>query len=278
MIGFGRSGSSHIHELMSFHPQLAWLSKFADLYPEKLWMNRAVLRAFGVAPLADFVSQKLPPREGWPYWDHHFPGFSEPYRDLRADDVTPYIAGKMRKAVARMTTPSRPRPLIKLTGWPRIGFLKKIFPGAKFVHILRDGRAAANSLMHVPFWRGWLGTERWQWGALPDHYRAEWERWNQSFIALAAIQWKMYIDAMDAARAEAPELLEVKYEDACGKPIETFRTITEFCGVPWHETLEAKLRRAPFRQANYRWKEELEPEQQQMLEDILGERCRALGY
>jgi hypothetical protein len=278
MIGFGRSGSTHLHALLSFHPQMAWLSKFADRYPERMWINRLVLRAFDIGPFADLIARKLPPREGWRYWEHFFPGFSEPFRDLRAEDVTPYVAGKMREAVKRMRTESRPHPLIKLTGWPRIGFLRKIFPEARFVHILRDGRAAANSLMHVSFWRGWKGPEQWRWGPLPERYRHEWDRWDRSFVALAAIQWKIVLDAFDEARPDSEQLLEIKYEDACARPQETFRSITDFCGVPWSEKLEARLKRARFRQANYRWREELDARQQEMLEDLLGERCRELGY
>jgi len=44
---------------------------------------------------------------------------------------------------------------------PRIGFLQAIFPDAKFIHIVRDGCAVANSRMNAPFWKGWQGLNTW---------------------------------------------------------------------------------------------------------------------
>ncbi|MGH8165623.1 MAG: sulfotransferase, partial [Woeseiaceae bacterium] len=154
LVGFGRSGSTHIYRVFSFHPRLAWLSKMADDYPHRMWINSATLRAFGATPFAELIARKIPAREGWRYWDAYFPGFSEPFRDLTADDVTPHIHERMQQAVGRIKTPSRDRVLIKLTGWPRISFLQEIFPDARFIHILRDGRAAVNSLIQTAFWGG----------------------------------------------------------------------------------------------------------------------------
>ena len=277
-IGFGRSGSTHIFHVFSFHPALAWLSRLGDEHPDRMWLNTLVLRAFGVNALADLVARKIPAREGWRYWDAHFPGFSEPFRDLRRDDVSPFVRAAMERAVARIATPPRDRVLVKLTGWPRIAFLEEIFPDAKFVHILRDGRAVTSSLVQTEFWRGWKGPSHWQWGPLSPQQEAAWERWDHSFIALAAIQWQNFIDAMSTARQGVRNLLEVKYEDICEAPEAAFRRIAEFCEVDWHPTLQAKIARSEFRNTNYKWKRDLTERQQEMLEDLLGPLCRELGY
>ncbi|NOX69193.1 MAG: sulfotransferase [Gammaproteobacteria bacterium] len=278
LVGFGRSGSTHIHGVFAFHPNLAWLTRFADNYPNRMALNALIMRLFDVKPLSDLVARKLPPREGWKYWDSFFPGFSEPFRDLTAEDVSPYLRERMKRAVADIATQSRGRVLIKLTGWPRIAFLQEIFPDAKFVHVLRDGRAAANSLLHTEFWRGWKGPNRWRWGELGTDYTAQWERWDQSFIALAALQWKKFVDAMDIASAGIDNFLEVRYEDICANPQEGFRRLAEFCEIDWHDDLEQKIHRTEFRQANYKWQEELTVRQQETLQDLLGETCVRMGY
>ena len=69
----------------------------------------------------------------------------------------------------------RNRLLIKITGWPRIGYLNEIFSDAKFIHILRDGRAVANSLINVEFWRGWQCPQNWRFGRLTEKQQKEWE-------------------------------------------------------------------------------------------------------
>jgi hypothetical protein len=76
---------------------------------------------------------------------------------------------------------------------PRISFLYAIFPDARFVHVLRDGRAVANSRLNASFWKGWHGLNIWG-GQMPEHYRQEWERHRRSFVALAGIEWKTHID------------------------------------------------------------------------------------
>src|SRR3712207_7426845 len=52
--------------------------------------------------------------------------------------------------------------------------LSEIFKDAKFIHLMRDGRAVANSLLHVYFWSGWKGPGNWGWGQLsPAQQRSE---------------------------------------------------------------------------------------------------------
>src|SRR5690606_30908754 len=133
-------------------------------------------------------------------------------------------------------------------------------------------------LVQNEFWRGWQGPSHWQWGPLSPQQEAAWERWDHSFIALAAIQWQKFIDAMSTARQGVRNLLEVKYEDICEAPQAAFRRIAEFCEVDWHPTLPAKIARSQFRNTNYKCKRDLTERQHEMLEDLLGPLCRELGY
>ena len=117
------------------------------------------------------MAEKIRPGEYYNFWDTHAYGFSETCRDLVRSDVTPLVKKQVRAALEPMLTPSRNRLLVKITGWPRMGFLNEIFEDAKFIHIVRDGRAVASSLLHVHFWNGWHGPQSWRAGLLPQKIR-----------------------------------------------------------------------------------------------------------
>ena len=63
-----------------------------------------------------------------------------------------------------------------MTGWPRAGFLHAVFPDARYVNVIRDGRAVANSWLQMDWWLGYRGPEHWHFGPLSDEHREVWER------------------------------------------------------------------------------------------------------
>ena len=157
IVGTGRCGSSALHQLLSHHPHLAWLSQLCARFPAHPEVNRLAMLLLDSGLPSEFVRKHVRPSEAYAYWDHHFPGFSEPCRDLVREDVNGRIGETLRASLSQMLTPQRHRLLIKITGWPRVGFLKAIFPDARFVHVYRDGRAVACSLLERPWWGGWQG-------------------------------------------------------------------------------------------------------------------------
>jgi hypothetical protein len=179
-----------------------------------------------------------------------------------------------------MLTPKRSRLLIKITGWPRIGFLNEIFEDAKFIHIVRDGRAVANSLLHVSFWRGWYGPQGWRAGLLSPEDQATWESYDRSFTALAGLEWKIQMRAMAAARRDLdPKLFfEVKYEALCDQPMETCRQILDFTELPITAEFERQAQAAPIKATSNRWRDDLTPGQQAILDDLLDEDLLRYGY
>ena len=63
--------------------------------------------------------------------------------------------------MSKLLAEYRNRLLLKITRWPMIGFLLEIFEEAKFVHMMRDGRAVTNSMLNVGFGRGRGGPKNW---------------------------------------------------------------------------------------------------------------------
>lgn len=280
VVGAGRSGSSLFHQMFTEHPKVAWMSALCDRYPDRLSRHRALLRAMDAPVFGTLLKRHWESAECYVFWDRGFRGFSQPCRDLRADDATPRVKAKIRKMVTGLVTPGRPRLLVKVTGWPRVAFLQAVFPDARFIHVYRDGRAVANSLLQVDFWRGWQGPEQWRWGSLGDDLRREWEAHDRSFVALAGIQWKILMRAAEAARRAVPagNFMDVRYEEFAKHPVETFRRVADFCKLDWDAGFERALSRYAVESANYKWKQDLDDGQQAVLLSVLGEELRHHGY
>jgi hypothetical protein len=257
-----------------------WLSGFSDRYPTTPAVNRWAVAAMGNPLLHRLFGGKIQPGECYVFWDKHAYGFSTPCRDLIREDVTPRIKKQVRAAFQSMLTPRRSRLLIKIAGWSRIGFLKEIFEDAKFIHIVRDGRAVASSVMHVNFWRGWRGPQGWGAGLLSADDQAAWDGSNRSFVALAGIQWQIRTRAMEAARQriDPKSFFEVKYEAFCEQPLETCRRVLEFAELPESAEFERHVKRASIKNMSNRWRDDLTAEQQALLDDLLREDLQRYGY
>jgi hypothetical protein len=238
------------------------------------------MRLIDLPVLGELASWYVDPGECYAFWDRYYRGFSMPCRDLVAADAMPDVAERVPAFLAQLTTPARTRPLLKITGWPRIGFLNEIFPDAVFIHVLRDGRAVVNSFLKVDWWAGWRGPANWRWGELSPLHRDEWERYGKSFVALAGIQWKILMDAMEAAKRSLPSdrLLEIRYEDVCADPPKLFHRAVDFSGLEWASGFERVVRSQTFRSENDKWRRDLTPRQQSILEDVLSCHLRRYGY
>jgi omega-hydroxy-beta-dihydromenaquinone-9 sulfotransferase len=174
IVGTGRCGSTAFHRMLGAHPQFMWLSGFAEEFPNRPSWNRWAVTAMGNPVLRRIFGAVIKPGENYGFWYTHAYGFAEPGRDLLGADVTPPVKKQVHAVIERMLTPKRSRMLVKLTGWSRIGFLNEIFEDAKFVHIVRDGRAVASSLLHINSWqwRGWYGPYSWRYGPLSPEDQA----------------------------------------------------------------------------------------------------------
>jgi hypothetical protein len=281
IVGTGRCGSTLFHHVLSHHPHVTWLSRACERQPRKPEANRRAIRTLDLLPLPSrYIRKLIYPVEAYEFWERICPGFKEPCRDLLKEDVTPRVKKSVLKVMAQMLTKRRRRLLVKITGWPRIGFLKGIFPDAKFIHIYRDGRAVVNSLLSVTWWSGWRGPDNWRWGELTPAQREKWERFDQSFVALAAIQWEILMAAHEEAKHKVPvgDLLEIRYEDMCQDPVQALKTATEFCDLVWLPEFESTIHRFTFKNTNHKWQEHLSDAQQNILNACLHESLQKYGY
>jgi hypothetical protein len=227
-----------------------------------------------------YLRKLIYPVEAYRFWEYYCPGFREPFRDLVKNDVRPAVKSALRSALRQTMTGRRNRLLLKLTGWPRISFLKEILPEARFIHIYRDGRAVANSLVATRWWSGWRGPANWRWGELTPQQMEKWRQHDRSFLALAAIEWEILMGAQKEAaqRTDPEDLLWLRYEDLCEDPMRVIRLALEFAQLDPSPKFEERVRQTSFKNRNEKWRRALTSEQQAVLDKCLHQSLRKYGY
>lgn len=254
LIGTGRCGSTALFEGLTRHPDVYWLTRLAERAPNtslNAWSHRFASSAL----VGDWARGRLRPSEGYAFWDRHYPGFSRPFRNLTARDVSPVLATAVRDSFTAMATPRRHHLLLKVTGWARAGFIRRIFPEARFVHLIRDGRPTAASFLRSPWWDGWSGPDRWRLGPLDEPRLNVWRDAEQSFAVLAGLQWDVLLESTrrDFEGMGSDATIEIRYEDLCADPSSTIERILGFGRLAHPAPLVATIADHGFRNRNDQW-------------------------
>ena len=291
VIGTGRCGTTALMDLIAYHPAFAWPSQYTARWPRR--PRLAALSRIVAAPpfssrlkFARFVPKHA---ENYSEWDDRFPGYAEPFRDLVADDASPIVAERIRASVRDITRyQGRSRFMTKYTGWSRIGFVRAIFPDAKFIHIVRDGRAVAYSYTTMPWWDGWGGVQRSRWTFSDPGMLRALESYGHSFVALAALQWRMLIDDISEKSASLPDddVLLLRYEDMVRDPTTVASRCIMFAGADDRdrrftahlETASKRIVDPETKGSPPPWKRNLSPRQIEMIDELCGEQLRRFGY
>ncbi|MCH7615523.1 MAG: sulfotransferase [Nitrospinae bacterium] len=146
--------------------------------------------------------------------------------------------------------------------------IKKHFPESKFIFIVRDGRAVANSYLKA----GW---------GVANMYGAG-ERWKKE-IELQRVFW-----------GKNPDIsCMLKYEELLANPSKELTSLCSFIGESFEESM-VKFYKEPSpikknayntnvfrpidRSIEFKWKSELSPHQIGVFESIAGEQLKELGY
>ncbi len=153
--------------------------------------------------------------------------------------------------------------------------LERLFPGARFVHLIRDGRDAALSFLSVP--EG-IMTEGWG---------------NPRDAAGFASQWATEVRTARALgdRVGAGRYLELRYEALVADPAAALRRTCSFAALDYDEVMlgyvgetESARKRhqqrlnEPPRVGVRDWSTEMEPVDREAFEKVAGDLLAELGY
>lgn len=290
IIGCPRSGTTIALDLVASHGAFAWVSNKVNRNPEKLGLT--VLNQVYNLPLVGKhlytnrrrrLLRRLPaPVEPWQFWDTYLARFRWtrggpiPPRRRTADDITPEESNRIRSVIHRICSyQRRGRFLSKHTDFPRITYLSQAFPDARFIHVVRDGRATAYSLCDrvMNKWSRYWDERAWWVSGWPATWCDEWIQRYGCALSFSAYQWKFFVTEIwkDAGSLSENRYLEVHYRDLVSSPDTVLESIFRFCGLEMSPSAAWYHRRVSLVNMNYKWRERLDDEQKAMLGDIIHE-------
>jgi hypothetical protein len=146
--------------------------------------------------------------------------------------------------------------------------IKTMFPDAQIIHVIRDGRDVALSMLGRRF-------------DLDIHN-----------VFAAAERWKHYVDAGQAfgRHAGPDEYIQLRYEDVLSAPRETMGKLCDFLGEPYSEKIvefdkssdpksRTPLLAKPLQKNNWeKWREQMSGRQIRVFEGVAGETLNRNGY
>ena len=211
------------------------------------------------APEFEFLVQQLPAHEGWPELG--------PYHDwlsthriflphgLAIDRALDYPA-LMKSFLAQYCARSK-KPLRGATCHKHFDRLLRIWPRARFVHLVRDGRDVARSCIGMG-WAGnvWSGAERW----------IEAER-----------LWEALAPHLETLRR-----FELRYEDLITEPERELARLCAFLGTEFDPAMLEYHRDSSYERPDPKlvgqWKKKLSARELALLEARIGAMLRERGY
>jgi hypothetical protein len=152
--------------------------------------------------------------------------------------------------------------------------LERLFPTARYVHLVRDGRDAGLSFLAMP--RG-IVTESWGHPRTPGGF---------------ACQWRTEVRAAQALGGRVGDrYLEVRYEELVADAAGVVERICAFAGLPYEPAMleyegtvdvsakphQQRLRQAPTPSVRD-WREDMAPQDVAAFEAVAGDLLAELGY
>jgi hypothetical protein len=237
VVGCPRSGTTLLRRMLDAHPELA-------ITPETHWIpewfekqggdrNGHVTREFVQSLLrsARFMKLKLNDDAVWTVFED---GESVPYARL-VEHVFGLFGSRRGKPLVGDKTPGYTKA---------IPTLHRLFPWARFVHLIRDGRDVC------------LSATTWhQVGRLERRFPS----WRQDPVSTAALWWELHVRlARDAgARIEPRNYYELRYEALVADPPEESTALCTFLGLAYSQTMprfhEGRTRKDPDLGSNKQW-------------------------
>lgn len=260
---YGRSGSTILSDMLSRHPDVGFVSNLDDRFRRlPSWWQRVNPTVYHHLPQR-FTTKgrvlRFAPSEGWRLLEREVSSIlAGARRPLTAEDASPWLTERLRDFfTSRAAIQQRSFFVHKLTGWPHVGLLRVAFPDARFVHVVRDGRAVADSDLRTTWWPGFAGPQALLGEALSPEDEAVWVASGRSYAVLAALAWRLAMRETRAARATVPpeSWMDVRFEDLLARREVVFERMAGFLDLPPCPSFDAWVQRTVLhadRQDGYR--------------------------
>jgi len=235
LVGAERSGTTMLRLMLDHHPDIAFFSEF------------------------EFASERISDRGDFPEvasyreWLRSDRIFAE--SGFEVDDTLDY-PDLVRSFLDQKRDRDR-KPLVGATVHTGFDHLESIWPGARYIHLLRDPRDVARSTIAMG-WAGnvWTGVERW--------LRAE-STWSRLRDRLPRDRW-----------------IELHYESLVQDPERELQAICDLLGIRYDARMlsypEHSSYPAPDPSVANRWQQDLSDSDIGLVEQRVGSRLSECGY
>ncbi len=274
IVGSPRSGTTLLQRLVDAHSQIA-------VPPESQWIVRFYNRRIGLTPQGQVTPALIAQLLAHPKFPHL--GIKPAQlQSLLAPDEQPAYACFVRR-VFDACGRARGKPLVgdKTPNYVRqIDVLHTLWPRARFVHLIRDGRDVCLSLIN--------------WKRKAARMGELFPTWQDDPVTTTALCWERDVrHGCRQGRALASELYsEVRYESLVSQPAGETARLCSFLGVPYEEDmlhfyhgharsesgLSAKEAWLPITPGLRDWKTQMPPADVERFEAIAGGLLGELGY
>jgi hypothetical protein len=235
LVGAERSGTTVLRLMLDHHPQIAWCSEF------------------------EYAVDRISDTGQWPNIDAYHqwlakqriflaPGFKLDRSLTYPQLVNSFLVQKRDRDH---------KPIVGATVHRHFDNVLSIWPDARFIHIVRDGRDVARSCIGMG-WAGnvWTGVQRW----------VEAER-----------LWATFSDEVPADRK-----IEITYETLISEPVEVLTRLCDFIGVPYDEAMlsysEKTTYNLPDPTFTQQWRRKLSDPEIQLVESQIATMLQERGY
>lgn len=291
IVGVHRSGTTHLHNLLALDRQFCTSRQYHVLNSIGFlltgWLTTPVLAPFMTwkRPMDSMDVTIFTPQEEEfaiagmckqsPYWGHTFPqrrGYYDNYIFIDRAPAAELAAWEWNYQffLRKLTFWAAKTPLLKSpynTG--RVAILRKLFPAAKFVHIVRHPHTVYRSNMKLardafPFWQLQDPNPK-------DCYET---RFLDNYYELEDAFYK------DTARLSSKDVIEIHFEDLERDPAGVVRRIYAQLGLQLTEDFRKRLDRYLETISDYK-KNEFKPmpeELQKKIDDKMGPFVKRWGY
>ena len=277
ILGSGRSGTTVFYNCLSLHPEVCWFSNFSNRFVsinQLPFMHRMLDLPFvGNMAKQNIISRRnsfIRPAEGANIYNYY--GFKSNIKSTE-NNLNVETEKRLKNVIKQhLSLTGKKRFLNKRTAnIQRIRLINKMFDDAYFIHIIRDGRAVANSLLNVNFWNDmdvwWLGEKT-----------SEWENQGRQPIELCGLHWKRNVEEiLENKSIFKDRYMELRYEGFILDVRGTIEKVVDFCELSKSEIF-LKLLPQTLPNMNYKWKDNLTKEQMDILEKTLQPYLDQLGY
>ena len=245
----------------------------------------------------------------WRYGLENHPDDALPV-GLLSQKARKFIPSTLRKLAKINATDTHTKLIEKtVSNGLRLPYVHAVYPNAKYVHLIRDGRAVTESAMRLwqapPDWAAlwkkfremplsnveyalWFGTNTVKglfdrrgggkvWG--PRYPGIEKDLESKDLLEICSLQWLHSVQVALEGLKEIPasQTIEVRYEDLVSDE-NTLASLCEFIGLSDPETVLAAYRKRVQGGQNDKWLERIDPANRERMTEIMGEGLKQLGF